>query len=86
MVVLVGLTWSFFQHLLSGSVTWSWTAARRSSSRQQDFAVLTIVGSALLTALVWFYLLGAEMSLGDSTSPLGKVRGLGSARHGGDIG
>ena len=51
----------------------------------KTFAILTIVGSVLLTALLWFYLLGVrEMSLGDSATPLGKVRGLGSAQHGGE--
>lgn len=29
-VVLIGLTWAFFQHLFSESATWSWTPAKTS--------------------------------------------------------
>ena len=59
LVVLVGLTWSFFQHLLSGirHLTMD-TGAAFELGVNKTFAVLTIVGSVLLTALVWFFLLG----------------------------
>jgi succinate dehydrogenase / fumarate reductase cytochrome b subunit len=59
-IVLVGLTWSFFQHLLSGIrhlVMDSGAAFELGINK--TFAILTIVGSLLLTALLWFYLLGA---------------------------
>ena len=51
MVVLVGLTWAFFQHLFSGIrhlVTD--TAAGFELGPNKRSAVLTIVGSVLLTA------------------------------------
>jgi succinate dehydrogenase / fumarate reductase, cytochrome b subunit len=59
LIVLVGITWSFFQHLLSGirHLTMD-TGAAFELGTNRTFAVLTIVGSVLLTALVWFYLLG----------------------------
>jgi succinate dehydrogenase / fumarate reductase cytochrome b subunit len=61
LVVLVGLTWSFFQHLLSGirHLTMD-TGAAFELGVNKSFAVLTIIGSVLLTALLWFYLLGAR--------------------------
>ena len=59
LVVLIGLTWSFFQHLLSGirHLTMD-SGAAFELSINKTFAILTIVGSVLMTALVWFYLLG----------------------------
>ena len=59
LVVLVGLTWSFFQHLLSGIRHLAMdTGAAFELGINKTFAILTIVGSFLLTAMVWFYLLG----------------------------
>jgi succinate dehydrogenase / fumarate reductase cytochrome b subunit len=60
LVVLIGLTWSFFQHLLSGirHLTMD-TGAAFELGINKAFAILTIVGSVLLTAALWFYLLGA---------------------------
>ena len=59
LVVLVGLTWSFFQHLLSGIRHLVMdTGAAFELGVNKTFAILTIVGSVLLTALLWFYLLG----------------------------
>ena len=61
LVVLIGLTWSFFQHLLSGIrhlVMDSGAAFELDTNKR--FAVLTIVGSVLLTAALWFYLLGGR--------------------------
>jgi succinate dehydrogenase / fumarate reductase cytochrome b subunit len=58
-VVLVGITWCFFQHLLSGIrhlVTDSGAGLELGINKTS--AVLTIVGSVLLTAAMWFYLLG----------------------------
>jgi succinate dehydrogenase / fumarate reductase cytochrome b subunit len=59
LIVLVGLTWAFFQHLLSGirHLTMD-TGAAFELGTNKRFAILTIVGSVLLTAAVWAYLLG----------------------------
>jgi len=58
LVVLVGLTWAFFQHLLSGvrHLTMD-TGAAFELGVNKTFAVLTIVGSVLLTAVLWIYIL-----------------------------
>jgi succinate dehydrogenase / fumarate reductase cytochrome b subunit len=59
LVVLVGLTWSFFQHLLSGIRHLIMdTGQGFELGINKTMAILTIIGSLLLTALVWFYLLG----------------------------
>jgi succinate dehydrogenase / fumarate reductase cytochrome b subunit len=61
MVVLIGLTWSFFQHLLSGIrhlVTD--TGAGYELRLNNASAILTIVGSALLTALAWAWIIGVR--------------------------
>lgn len=58
-VVLIGLTWSFFQHLLSGVRHLVMdTGAGYELGVNKTFAVLTIVGSVLLTILFWAWLLG----------------------------
>jgi len=58
LIVLAGLTWSFFQHLLSGIRHLVMdTGAAFELRINNRAAVLTIVGSVLLTALLWFYLL-----------------------------
>jgi len=61
LVVLIGLTWSFFQHLLSGIrhlVMDSGHGFELNTNKR--FATLTIVGSLVLTALLWLYLLGGR--------------------------
>ena len=59
LVVLVGLTWAFFQHLLSGMRHLVMdTGAGFELDTNKRFAILTIVGSVLLTAVLWAYLLG----------------------------
>jgi succinate dehydrogenase / fumarate reductase cytochrome b subunit len=59
LVVLVGVTWSFFQHLLSGIRHLVMdTGAAFELGINKTFAILTIVGSVLLTAALWFYFLG----------------------------
>ena len=59
LVVLIGLTWSFFQHLLSGIRHLVMdTGAAFELGTTRIFAILTLVGSAILTAAVWFYVLG----------------------------
>jgi succinate dehydrogenase / fumarate reductase cytochrome b subunit len=61
LVVLIGLTWSFFQHLLSGIRHLSMdTGAAFELGVNKTFAVLTIVGSVVLTALLWAWLLGVR--------------------------
>ncbi|HZB69653.1 MAG TPA: succinate dehydrogenase, cytochrome b556 subunit [Sphingomicrobium sp.] len=59
LVVLVGLTWAFFQHLLSGVrhlVMDSGSGFELDTNKR--FAVLTLVGSLILTLLVWVPVLG----------------------------
>ena len=60
-IVLIGLTWAFFQHLLSGIrhlVTDSGAGLELGPNKTS--AILTIVGSILLTALLWAWLLGVR--------------------------
>jgi len=61
LIVLIGLTWSFFQHLLSGIrhlVMDSGAAFELGVNK--SFAILTIVGSILLTVLLWAWLMGVR--------------------------
>ena len=59
LVVLIGLTWSFFQHLLSGIRHLVMdTGQAFELGVNKTFAILTIVGSVVLTAVLWVYLLG----------------------------
>lgn len=61
LIVLIGLTWSFFQHTLSGIRHLAMdSGAAFELGTNKRFAVLTIVGSLLLTALMWAYLLGVR--------------------------
>lgn len=57
-VVLIGLTWAFFQHLFSGirhlAMDSGLNFELKSNKRS---AILTIIGSVLATAAVWAYLL-----------------------------
>ena len=59
LIVLIGLTWSFFQHLLSGirHLTMD-TGAAFDLGINRLFAVMTIAGSLFLTALTWYVLMG----------------------------
>lgn len=57
-IVLIGLTWSFFQHLLSGIRHLVMdTGAALELGPNKSFSILTIVGSILLTAAMWIYIL-----------------------------
>lgn len=59
LIVLIGLTWSFFQHLLSGIRHLVMdTGAAFDLGINKTFAILTIVGSVLLTAALWLWFLG----------------------------
>ena len=57
--VLIGLTWAFFQHLLSGirhlvMDSGNWFELRTNKGT----AILTLVGSLVLTLLIWVPILG----------------------------
>ena len=58
-VILVGLSWSFFQHLFSGvrHLVMDTGAAFELRVNKMS-AILTLVGSVLLTAALWVWLLG----------------------------
>lgn len=59
LVVLIGLTWAFLQHLFSGIRHLVMdTGENFEIGRNKTSAILTIVGSVLLTAALWFYILG----------------------------
>jgi succinate dehydrogenase / fumarate reductase cytochrome b subunit len=61
LIVLVGLTWSFFQHLLSGIRHLSMdTGAAFELGINKKFAIMTVVGSIVLTALLWAWLMGVR--------------------------
>ena len=61
LVVLVGLTWAFFQHLLSGMRHLVLdTGAGYELNTNRFFAVMTIAGSLFLTALTWVVLMGVD--------------------------
>ena len=58
-VVLVGLTWAFFQHLLTGIRHLVMDTGENFELRaNKNGAILTFVGAVLLTAVLWFYILG----------------------------
>jgi succinate dehydrogenase / fumarate reductase cytochrome b subunit len=59
LIVLIGISWSFFQHLLTGIRHLVMdTGAAFELGVNKTSAVLTFVGAVLLTAVLWFYLLG----------------------------
>lgn len=59
LVVLVGLTWAFWQHLLSGLRHLVMdTGAGFELRTNRLFAVMTIAGSLFLTALTWAIAMG----------------------------
>jgi succinate dehydrogenase / fumarate reductase cytochrome b subunit len=60
LVVLIGLTWAFFQHLFSGIRHLVMDTGRGFELRANKAgAVATIIGSLLATAILWAYWLGA---------------------------
>jgi succinate dehydrogenase / fumarate reductase cytochrome b subunit len=60
LVVLIGLTWAYFQHLLSGIRHLFMDAGQALELRvNKSAAIATLVGSVLLTAALWVYILGA---------------------------
>ena len=60
LVVLVGLTWAFFQHLFSGVRHLLMDTGMGFELRANKAgAVATVVGSIAATALLWAYWMGA---------------------------
>ena len=58
-VVLIGVTWSFFEHLLTGIRHLVMDSGAIFELRiNKRSAILTFIGAILLTVLVWFYFLG----------------------------
>ena len=58
-IVLIGLTWAFLQHLFSGIRHLVLdTGQGFELGVNKTFAVLTFVASVILTAALWWYLLG----------------------------
>jgi len=58
LIILIGLTWAFFQHLLSGVRHLVMdTGSGFEIGVNKRFAMLTFVGSVVLTAALWVYLL-----------------------------
>jgi succinate dehydrogenase / fumarate reductase cytochrome b subunit len=56
-IVLVGLTWSFVQQLLSGFLHLTMDSGSAFElGVNKTFAILTILGSLLLTAVLWIYI------------------------------
>ena len=59
LVVLIGLTWAFFQHLLSGIRHLVMDSGRAFELQtNKRFALLTLAGAVVLTALVWVPFIG----------------------------
>ena len=59
MIVLVGITWAFFQHLLSGMRHMVLdTGAGYELRINRFFAVMTMAASLFLTAVTWAVLMG----------------------------
>jgi succinate dehydrogenase / fumarate reductase cytochrome b subunit len=62
LVVLIGLTWAFFQHLLSGIRHLVMdTGAGFELETNKRFAILTLVGSLVLTLAIWMPVLGGML-------------------------
>jgi succinate dehydrogenase / fumarate reductase cytochrome b subunit len=58
LLVLIGLTWAFFQHTLSGIRHLIMdTGAGFELRTNKGMAIATMIGSALLTIALWAYLL-----------------------------
>jgi succinate dehydrogenase / fumarate reductase cytochrome b subunit len=56
-VILVGLSWAFFQHMLSGLRHFVMDiGAGYELSRNKFWANMTLVGAVLLTALLWAWI------------------------------
>ena len=61
MIVLVGLTWAFWQHLLSGIRHLVMDIGAGFELRtNRFFAILTVAGALFLTALTWYLIMGVN--------------------------
>jgi len=61
MIVLAGLTWAFWQHVLSGIRHLVMDIGAGFDLRtNRFFAVLTVVGGLFLTAATWFLIMGVN--------------------------
>ena len=59
LVVLAGLTWAFWQHLFSGFRHLVLDTGAGYELRTNSFwAVMTLAGSLLATAVTWYFLIG----------------------------
>lgn len=59
LVVLIGLTWAFFQHLFSGIRHLVMDTGANFELRQNNASALSaFVASVIVTAAIWFYILG----------------------------
>ena len=59
LIVLVGITWAFFQHLLSGIRHLAMDTGQNFELKgNKTSAIATLVISLLLTAALWFHLMG----------------------------
>lgn len=59
LVVLIGITWAWFQHLLSGIRHLFMDAGQAFElGVNKKSAIATMVGSLVLTAALWAYILG----------------------------
>jgi len=57
-VVMIGLSWAYFQHLLSGvRHLFMDSGSGFELPTNKRFAMLTIVGALILTAALWVYIL-----------------------------
>ena len=55
MLILFGYTWALIHHMLGGMRHLLWDTGRAMDTRSADtLAWLTIIGSVVLTALLWF--------------------------------
>lgn len=62
LIVLIGLSWAFFQHLLSGIRHLVMdTGSAFELGVNKRFAVATMIGSILLTVLLWAYIFGVKL-------------------------
>jgi succinate dehydrogenase / fumarate reductase cytochrome b subunit len=60
-IILIGITWSFIQHLLSGIRHLVMdTGATFELGINKTFANLTMIGSLIITAAIWVYVLGVH--------------------------
>lgn len=60
-VVGVGLTWAFFQHMLSGLRHFVMDIGAGYELKTNKFwAVMTMAGSIFLTAALWFYIVAGK--------------------------